>query len=85
MSDADVLRLVPLYRDVKRLRTAIIDRGGIYDSAGQLEHLIEQAILTDGKLVQLQAGITANDMLIHVGALVERIETLKAALDEAAS
>lgn len=84
MSDADVVRLVPLYQVAKRIRTAIIDSGGVYERAGHLEALIEQAILSDGKVLKLQAGMTVNDMLMTARLLVERIATLKLAVDEAA-
>ena len=84
MSDANAVRLVPLYRGLKELTRSITNSPGVWSHAAALQDLVEQAILTDGKVLKLQAEIAANDLLISARLMVERAEAIKAKLDEVA-
>jgi hypothetical protein len=81
MSDADAVRLIPIYRAVKEMRESIYKRSGLQTVLAELEDLVEAAILTDGKIIKLKADIGVNDLLVVAQLLVERAESLKARLD----
>lgn len=84
MTDANAVRLMPLYRDVKQLMSSISGGTGVYSASAALSDLIERAVLTDGKVDKLRAEMSANDLVVHARLMLERAEAIKAMLDEVA-
>lgn len=85
MSDADVVRLVPIYVAIKELSGKWTASDSVFHFAGQLEHLVEQAIMSDGIVNEIKAQIALDALLAAARLMVERAEAIKVMLDEVAT